>query len=79
LSSRPFDEAYQGRKPQRLTQFLIAYWEKSKDGVPALSTLTENQLVRACRRFLANHNLTLEAVVKLRQRLGLKTIRARKA
>jgi len=78
LGSNPYSVDYEGRPSSQLSRFLLTYWAEPGGGVPALYTLSPNALAVACRHFLNNKHLTILAVGKQRQRLGLKTTRGRK-
>ena len=78
LGGNSFDETYEGPQPSRLTNFLLSHWAESKDNLPEFFKLTRKGLVAVCSHCLKNEKLSADAIVKLRQRLGLKTIRGRK-
>jgi hypothetical protein len=62
----------------KLEQFLLSRWTKAGDGLPELFYLTPDGLAAVCCHFLHNHRVTPDAVVKLRQRLGLKPFKRQK-
>lgn len=55
--------------------FFISHWAEAKDGFPALYTLTPEHLTLVLSEVTGNEGLETEAVVKMRQRLGLKPFR----
>ena len=78
LSTKPFDETYQGPQASRLDEFLIDHWAQKRDGLPEFFRLSPDALAEVCARNLKRDQLSAHAVVKLRQRIGLKTTRGRK-
>jgi hypothetical protein len=61
----------------KLEHFLLDHWAKRKDNLPELFRLTAKDLTTVCNRRL-KHQLSEDAVVKTRQRLGLKPFKRRK-
>ncbi len=79
LASKPITaETFEAPTPNRLAGFLVAHWAERKDGLPELFYLTPEGLTEVCSHSLGLTNLTRDAVVKLRQRLGLKPFKRRK-
>ncbi|MEQ2005177.1 MAG: hypothetical protein ABMA26_00145 [Limisphaerales bacterium] len=62
----------------KLEQFLLSRWTTAKDGLPELFYLTPEGLAAACNHWLRAQHITPDAVVKLRQRLGLKPFKRQK-
>jgi len=65
-------------KLNRLEQFLLDHWAERRDNLPELFYLTPQGLSDVCVHFLkpntaSDHDYTPEALVKVRQRLGLKS------
>jgi hypothetical protein len=58
--------------PSKLIQFLIGRWTTRSGDIPELFYLTPIGLREVCAHCLKMNWLTVDAVVKLRQRLGLK-------
>lgn len=61
----------------KLEHFLLDHWAERKDGLPELFRLTAKDLTTVCNHRL-RHQLSEDAVVKTRQRLGLKPFKRRK-
>lgn len=61
----------------KLEHFLLDHWAERKDGLPELFRLTAKDLTTVCNRRL-KHQLSDDAVVKTRQRLGLTPFKRRK-
>ncbi|MEI7534986.1 MAG: hypothetical protein WCK57_11515 [Verrucomicrobiae bacterium] len=78
LAEEPFTDSYKGRQPSNLERLLVLYWAEARDGVPALHTLNRQSLRDVCAHVLKNSNLSADAVLKTRQRMGLATTRGRK-
>lgn len=55
-----------------LAGFLIWHWAESKDGLPPFCYLTPSDLTAVCIEHSGDESLEEEAIVKVRQRLGLK-------
>lgn len=70
----------QGQVPSltKLEQSLLSHWATAKDGFPELFYLTPEGLAAVCNHALKTEHITPEAVVKLRQRLGLKPFKRQK-
>jgi hypothetical protein len=62
----------------KLEQFLLSHWATAKDGLPELFYLTPEGLAEVCNHWLKAQHVTPDAVVKLRQRLGLKPFKRQK-
>lgn len=60
--------------PRGLEQFLIGRWASPTDELPELFYLTPDSLAEVCSHFFGKE-LFPEAIVKVRQRLGLKPFR----
>lgn len=60
--------------PRGLEQFLIGRWTNPADDLPELFYLTPESLAEVCSHFFGKE-LFPEAIVKVRQRLGLKPFR----
>lgn len=75
LSKKPIESSW---RPSNLEQMLVLYWAEARDGVPALHTLNRQSLRDVCAHVLKNSNLSADAVLKTRQRMGLATTRGRK-
>lgn len=59
-------------EPPRLAVFLVRHWAEKRDNLPELYCLTQSSLLEVCKVALKNNRLTWDALVKWRQRLGLK-------
>ena len=59
----------------KLQSFLLKHWAEKINDVPPLYNLSMKQLLKVCGEHLNNRQLSLDAVEKTRQRLGLKTVR----
>lgn len=66
------------REKTELEVFLLDHWAEHKDGIPPLFSLNPNALFRFCRDRLKLEDLTREALIKTRQRLGLKPFKRQK-
>ncbi len=62
----------------RVEAFLLSHWATAKDGLPELFYLTPQGLADVCNHYLETRHITAEAVVKLRQRLGLMPFKRQK-
>ena len=84
LSSRPKRaedypvEKGETPKPDNAVRFLLSHWAKPKDGLPELFYLTPQDLAEVCNYCLGVKYHTADALVKLRQRLGLLPFKRRK-
>ena len=69
-----------GETPFRdnLIKFFLTHWAKSRDGLPELFYLFPKGLALVCNHCLGVNHLTPDALVKLRQRLGLKPFKRQK-
>lgn len=65
------------RLPPRLVQFVIARWAERSDDLPELFYFTPEGLADVCSHYLGRE-VSIDAVVKLRQRLGLKPFKRNK-
>lgn len=64
-------------KPNRLEEFLLSHWAEQRDNLPELCRLTPQGLADVCTHILkpdaaVDDDYSPEALVKVRQRLGLK-------
>jgi hypothetical protein len=66
---------FQIRLPKPIETFLVSHWAEAKDGLPDLFTLAPEDLTLVLVELTGNTSLETEAVVKMRQRLGLKPFR----
>lgn len=64
--------------PPKLTQFLIGHWTNRSGDIPQLLYLTPLGLREVCAHRFKMKWLTVDAIVKLRQRLGLKPFKRQK-
>jgi hypothetical protein len=62
----------------RLEAFLLDHWAESKDGLPELFYLKPAALLFLCQKGLGFNQLTEDALIKTRQRLGLKPFKRQK-
>lgn len=62
-------------EPDRLERFLMDHWVSSNCDVPDLFDLSRDALCRVCAKGTQNPNYSIDAVDKVRQRLGLRTFR----
>lgn len=82
LTRRPLGIGGTG-KPNHLEQFLLSHWAEKKDGLPEFFYLTPEGLADVCVHYLkpdaaCEDAYTAEALVKVRQRLGLKPFKRHK-
>ena len=63
--------------PAQYIQFLITHWAEPADGLPELFYLTPDGLADVCTYYF-KIDFSVVALVKLRQRLGLKPFRRKK-
>lgn len=82
LARPPLGFGRSGRE-NRLEKFLLDHWAEKKDDLPELFYLTPESLAAVCVHFLkpdsvSDDDYTADALVKLRQRLGLKPFRRQK-
>jgi hypothetical protein len=68
---------YEGQSASRLSTFMLEHWSERRDGLPELFYLTPDGLAKVCS-YCLRLNLSFAAVVKLRQRLGLKPFKRQK-
>lgn len=76
LSRAPIPPAGHKRLSE-LESFLLSHWAESKDGLPELFYLTRDGLADVCSHFLKK-DYSDDAVVKARQRLGLRPFKRQK-
>ena len=82
LTSRPLRFGSTG-KESRLEQFLLNHWAERKDNLPELFYLTPQGLADVCVHYLkpdsaSDDDYTPDALVKVRQRLGLMPFKRQK-
>lgn len=73
LSRKPYEESslLNEYDKRNVEWYLVKYWARKQPGLPELFYLTSGGLVNVIRKRL-NYICTEEAIVKIRQRLGLK-------
>lgn len=62
----------------KLIRFFLSHWAEARDGLPGLFYLYPKGLAVVCNHCLGVNHLTPDALVKLRQRLGLKPFKRQK-